>query len=164
MGLNSLISLVTFIFQIGLTYLSLSFVYMAYVLLDYEGGFEAFIGVILLQPLFALVLASITIAACLLIGLPIRLTAGLNLWWREHVFIAVAMAFVGLCLCAASFLPGQMDETIIVTEGAEITKKIPDAALAISGWFSLAFGTLHLYMPLGMQRSMERLISRLLKG
>lgn len=164
MGLNSLISLVTFIFQIGLTYLSLSFVYMVYVILDYERGFEAFIGVLLFQPLFALILASLTIAACLLVGLPIRFIPRLNLWWREHVVVAVAIVFVGLCLCAVSFLPGLMDETTIVHEDWERTKKIPHAVLTISGWFSMAFGTLHLYMPLGMQRSMERLISRLMKS
>jgi hypothetical protein len=112
---------------------------MVFVLLDYQGGFENFIGSILFQPIIGALFSGFTIFICLIIGLPIRLNRLVRSWWSRNYFVAIGLLFIGLVLLttALSFPESYVD--------ANITRQSPNMILASSGWFISAFSTLHIF-------------------
>lgn len=56
-----------------ITFITLILIYMILVLLDYQGGFDGFIGTTFFQPIIGGLISIVTIGICLLIGLPIRI-------------------------------------------------------------------------------------------
>lgn len=114
---------------------------------DYQGGFANFIGLTLFQPFLAFVFSILTVCLCGLIGLPIRLNNQLNNWWRTHFYVSILIGFLGLVACAISLLPGFTEEVTYRVDGMDMAQTVPNHIFFISGWFLVAFGTLHTYPP-----------------
>lgn len=117
--------------QAGLTFVVLLGTYLLLALLDYPGGFPAFIGFLVFQPLMGALFSLATVSVCVLVGLPLRL-ADFGSWWRQQPWLALAGAGAGGALLVLSlFLRGASDSAAF----AEPLVR----ALAATGWFLLAF-------------------------
>ena len=134
---------------------------MIFAFLDYEGGFDSFVGLTIFQPIFAAILSILTIFCCLLIGLPIRLITKLNSWWTRHFYIAILLTSFGLALLGLSLTPQFIETTTITRNGLETTKEIPNGGLVIIGWLLTAFSTLHIYPPNRMTRKAQEILTTL---
>jgi hypothetical protein len=131
-------------------------VYMIVAVLDvYESGVPETIGFLIFQPLFGLILVAITIFACFLVGLPIRLHQIANRWWRARQTIPLIGIITGLGLIAASFHPTLMTQTELVIDGTRVNKAIPNVGLAVGGWFLTSFSLLH-WFPKGLINLMQK--------
>ena len=101
------------------------------------------IGFVIFQPVFGIVLSGLTIIACIILGLPIRLIPRLYNWWSERPFIIFIAVTVGLILLIMSVF--FTDTVNAVSDGEEKTKQIPNISFALTGWFLTAFSLLHFY-------------------
>lgn len=144
---NMLSRIITITYQVITTLILLLIVYITLVMLDYNGGIDSFIGVIIFQPLIGLIISFITISICILAGLPIRLYKPLNDWWLSHQLIPILMIISGVILIIVSFSPAFRDIATYYDDEIEmeITREVPDTILLATGWFSIAFFNLHFY-------------------
>ncbi|GAA4385065.1 hypothetical protein [Hymenobacter koreensis] len=134
-----LIGQLTLSFSVG------CFVYMLFALLDFEGGFPAFLGMVTFHPLMAVVLVSATMMVGLLAGLPLRFNNALRRWWVRHFAVQAGLIALGLVLLIGAVV---FPETRSVDPAELGIKLVPNLTLAISGWLLLIFGLLHVYPPL----------------
>lgn len=132
---------------------------MLFAMFDYQGGFTNFVGLTLFQPILAILLSILTVIVCGLVGLPIRLNKRLNTWWRTHFYISILIGFLGLVACAISLMPGFVEEVTYRMDGMDMTQTVPNRILSISGWFIVAIGTLHTYLPKFIQDRLESLLT-----
>lgn len=132
---------------------------MLFAMFDYQGGFANFVGLTLFQPILAILLSILTVIVCGLVGLPIRLNNRLNTWWRTHFYISILIGFLGLVACAISLMPGFVEEVTYRMDGMDMTQTVPNRILSISGWFIVAIGTLHTYLPKFIQDRLESLLT-----
>ena len=103
------------------------------------------VGFIIFQPIFGIFLSGLTILACIILGLPIRLIPNIYNWWSKRPYIIFAGIFIGLILVLLS-LNSHFTETAKVTiDDEEQTKEIPNSILALTGWALTAFSFLHFY-------------------
>ncbi|WP_276132058.1 hypothetical protein [Polluticoccus soli] len=132
--------------QVAVTFAVLFVVYMVFAVLD--GGEADMIhmaGLLFIQPILAVIYSAATIFACYLVGLPIRLNATVNNWWRSRPLIPVIGVVTGIMLLLLSF-HGDLSETVTVTlDAEEVTKQIPNITLILTGWFFVAFFSLHFF-------------------
>ena len=143
--MNRLLTIFIFIFQLVLTFVLMFCVYMVFALLDYQSGIDGLVGLPLFQPVFATIISIVTISLCFVAGLPIRLHRGVREWWVRYYYIAIIGIVAGFVLLALSLLP-QFQMTVL-TDGQDVTKQIPNIGFVMTGWFILAFSTLHLFPP-----------------
>jgi hypothetical protein len=132
---------------------------MLFAMFDYQGGFANFVGLTLFQPILAILLSILTVIVCGLVGLPIRLNNRLNTWWRTHFYISILIGFLGLVACVISLMPGFVEEVTYRMDGMDMTQTVPNRILSISGWFIVAIGTLHTYLPKFIQDRLESLLT-----
>jgi hypothetical protein len=125
--------------QAGLTFVVLLGVYLLLALFDYTGGFPAFVGLLVLQPLMGVLFALATMSMCVLVGLPLRVAA-FGRWWRQRPLLALAGAGVGGALLVFSLFLRGASHPAGFTEPSVL-------ALAATGWFLLAFCLLHVFLP-----------------
>ncbi|WP_111323032.1 hypothetical protein [Algoriphagus chordae] len=126
---------------------------------DYQGGFANFVGLTLFQPILAILISILTVIVCGFVGLPIRLNNRLNTWWRTHFYVSILIGFLGLVACAISLMPGFVEEVTYRMDGMDMTQTVPNRILSISGWFVVAIGTLHTYLPKFIQDRLESLLT-----
>jgi hypothetical protein len=144
--MKKFISLSTILFQLFITFVALFVIYLIFALLDMdefdmitEGAFLIF------QPIFAIILSTLTIVACIIVGLPIRLLPRVKMWWSSRPIIPFITLTIGIILLLLS-LNANLTETRIVTiDGIEREKEIPNYSLSLTGWFMTAFSLLHFY-------------------
>ena len=117
--------------QAGLTFGVLLGTYLLLALLDYTGGFPAFIGLLVFQPLMGALFSLATMRVCVLVGLPLRLAA-FGSWWRQRPLLALAGAGAGGALLVLSLFVRGASHAAAFTEPSVL-------ALAATGWFLLAF-------------------------
>lgn len=142
------------------TFISLLVIYMIFVLMDYQGGIDSFIGTTLFQPIVGGLISIVTIGICLLIGLPIRIYDRINTWWTKRIWLSISGVVFGLSLIIVSLLPS-MTETIDTTIENEIIKRqIPNVGFAITGWFLTGFSLLHLFPPINFRLWTEEIIAK----
>ena len=132
---------------------------MLFAMFDYQGGFANFVGLILFQPILAILISILTVIVCGLVGLPIRLNNRLNNWWRTHFYVSIIIGFLGLAACAISLMPGFLEEVTYRMDGMDMNQTVPNQILSISGWFLVAIGTLHTYPPKFIQDKLESLLT-----
>jgi hypothetical protein len=125
--------------QAGITFVALLGIYLLLALLDYRGGFPAFIGLVTFQPVLGAVLSLATISVCVVVGLPLRLTA-LGNWWRQRGYLALGGALAGGGVLGLFLLLGGATE-------AAATAGSSAFVIVCSGWFLLAFSLLHAFPP-----------------
>lgn len=160
--MKSIFNILTLGIQLGLTFVLTVSIYLVFALLDYEGGFDGFVGLTLFQPIMAVILSALTIFYCLIIGLPIRLIWKLNSWWTQHFYLAILLTFIGLTMLGLSFTPQFIEINTITIDGLEITKDVPNAGLAITGWLLTAFSTLHIYPPKRLTKKVQDIFTNLI--
>lgn len=132
---------------------------MLFAMFDYQGGFANFVGLTLFQPILAILISILTVIVCGFVGLPIRLNNRLNTWWRTHFYVSILIGFLGLVACAISLMPGFVEEVTYRMDGMDMTQTVPNRILSISGWFVVAIGTLHTYLPKFIQDRLESLLT-----
>jgi len=147
--------------QLGLTFTVLVCLYMVFAILDYQGGFDSFIGMVIFQPIMAALLSGLTIICCMTVGFPIRLIKNLNEWWTRHFYVAFILSLVGLTLIGLSLTPQFIEETTISTDEMEIVKSLPNFGLIITGWFVTAFSILHIYPPHSLKVKAQHILTEL---
>lgn len=140
---------------IGTTFI----LYMLFAMFDYQGGFANFVGLTLFQPISAILISILTVIVCGLVGLPIRLNNQLNTWWRTHFYVSILIGFLGLVACAISLMPGFVEEVTYRMDGMDMTQSVPNRILSISGWFLVAIGTMHTFLPKFIQDRLESLLT-----
>jgi len=127
------------------------FIYMIFVLLDYQGGIDGFIGTTIFQPILGGLISVLTIFVSLIIGLPIRLGKTINSWWSRNFLIPILGTITGLTLLVISFLPSFKETVKTIIENQETTKELPNLMLVSIGWFLTAFSTLHIFPTDGIK-------------
>ncbi len=152
---SRLFNIAIILFQVGLTLVTTFGLYMLFAMFDYRGGIANFIGLTVLQPIFAILLSVVTVIVCGLVGLPVRLNRKLNEWWRTHFYVSILIGLSGLIACAISLTPGFVEEITYSMDGSDRTHTVPNQILSITGWFLVAFGTLHVYPPKFLQNKLE---------
>lgn len=134
------------LFQVFVTYAVLLIVYLIYALLDGDkDNLDNPIAFFLFQPILGLIISSITVAACLIVGLPIRLVKRLQLWWYAKPAIPLLGAAIGLVLLLLAFYPAWEETMQVVVDGELTQKQVPNTVLSLTGWFVTAFSLLHFY-------------------
>ena len=108
----------------------------------YEGGPQVVIWLV-----YAGVLSALTIAAVLVLGLPLRLIGRALSWWRAKVWMPIAGALVGVAAIILSFSPALVVKSIVVIESIDYTAVTPAWPLLITGWGILAFCVVHFWLP-----------------
>lgn len=124
---------------------------MIFVLLDYQGGIDGFIGTTIFQPILGGLISVLTIFVSLIIGLPIRLGKTINSWWSRNFLIPILGTITGLTLLVISFLPSFKETVKTIIENQETTKELPNLMLVSIGWFLTAFSTLHIFPTDGIK-------------
>ena len=110
-------------------------------LLSVQAGlsFVVLLGLLVFQPLMGALLSLATMSVCVLVGLPLRLTA-FGSWWRQRPLLPLAGAGAGGALLVLSLFLRGASHSAAFTEPSVL-------ALAATGWFLLAFCLLHVFLP-----------------
>ena len=136
----------TILFQLFLTFGVLFLIYMVFAILDNdEADMITELGLLTIHPLFAAIFSSITIIACILLGLPIRFNSKLNIWWTDKPFVSISVGIIGLILLLLSLNQNFTESTKVTINEEEVMKQIPNTTLALTGWFLTGFSLLHFY-------------------
>jgi hypothetical protein len=133
---------------------------MIFVLLDYQGGIDSFIGTILFQPILGALFSILTIVICLLVGLPIRISKRINLWWTDRFRLPVASAFCGFSLMIISLLPAMMKTVSTMVDNEVVKKQVPNIGAAAAGWLLISFSLLHVFPPKRLILWIEQIICK----
>jgi hypothetical protein len=145
--MSKTITILTLGLQIALTFIATFCIYMVFALLDSDFGLDGLFGLVIFQPIIAIILSGLTIFVCLIVGLPIRLNSKLNYWWTTNFYIAIIGTIIGLTFLFLALLP-TFSETITYDLNGETTlKEIPNSTFSYIGWLLTAFSILHIYPP-----------------
>lgn len=151
----------TILFQILTTFALLFVVYMIFALLDNdEADLINETALFVIEPIYGIVFSTLTIVACIIVGLPIRLIARLYKWWSSKPLIAFAGIIIGLILLAISYNSHFIETTNVIIDGESKTKQIPNITLVLTGWFLTAFCLLHFYPLTIIKRFKTKLFSK----
>src|ERR1700752_5117915 len=96
---------ISLLFQVVLTFIVLFGIYMVYAFLDVlEIDMMGGLGFIIFQPILAFIITSLTILACLVVGLPIRLIKKVRMFWLSWPIIPLIGAVTGLLLMFTAYI------------------------------------------------------------
>jgi hypothetical protein len=144
--MKKFISLSTILFQLFITFVTLLVIYLVFALLDMddfdmitEGAF------LIVQPIFAIILSTLTIIACIIIGLPIRLIPRVRNWWSQRPILPLLGLAIGVGLLLLSLNANLMETKKVIIGDIEKEKEIPNYPLALTGWLMTAFSLLHCF-------------------
>jgi hypothetical protein len=132
--------IITYFLRIIITLIVLMSVYFVFALINYQSGFDGFVGMLLFQPLFALSLACITTFLVSILGLPLIFNKKLNRIWKAAFYpvalgiFIVLLLLVVVALAFANFISWNFN---LITQ----------ESTAIFAWFSLAFLVIHCPAP-----------------
>ena len=136
---------------------------MVFALLDSDFGFDGLFGLIIFQPIIAIILSGLTIFVCLIVGLPIRLNSKLNYWWATNFYIAIIGIIIGLTFLFLALLPTFRETATYELDGQPNIKTIPNSILSISGWLLTAFSLLHIYPPRQLTEKVKSVFEKVFK-
>ncbi len=154
--MSRIVTILTFGLQIASTFISIFCIYMVFAMLDSDFGVDGLFGLVIFQPIMAIILSAMTIFVCLIIGLPIRLNKKLNYWWTRNFYISIIGTIIGMTFLFLALLPA-FTETVAYDLDREPTiKQIPNSIFSMTGWILTAFSILHIYPP---RQSTEKLKS-----
>lgn len=139
-------SAISILFQFILTSIVLFAIYMVYALLDIpEIDMIAGIGFLIFQPILGFILTFLTIIACLIVGLPIRLVRKVRDLWLSKPLLPIAGAAIGILLLFLSFDNNFTELKEVTLDYGTVDKEVPNTKLALIGWFLTAFSLFHFY-------------------
>lgn len=145
--MNKVITILTLGFQIALTFIATFSIYMVFALHDSDFGIDGLFGLVIFQPIMAIILSGLTTFVCLILGLPIRLNNKLNYWWTSNFYISIIGAICGLTFLFLALLPTFSETIAYDLDGEPILKQIPNSIFSIIGWLLTTFFLLHIYPP-----------------
>jgi hypothetical protein len=145
--MNKILHILIIVFQFALTFIATVCIYMISAILDSNFGIDGLFGLIIIQPILAVIFSILTIIACTIVGLPIRLIKSVNKWWRDHWYISIMGIIVGSILFLLAFSPSLQEVITVQLDGEDTLKEIPNLTLICVGWFTTAFNLLHIYPP-----------------
>lgn len=155
--LKLLILSLQMVFAFALTFI----VYMLLTLDQiFEYRFDNIIGHAVIPPKMVAIICGLTILACLLVGLPIRLVRAINNWWTNHFAISVYGILLGIILIILADISSFREIVKVVVDGIEQTNEIPNTYLGITGWFVTAFFALHMYPPAFIRTLSDKFIQK----
>lgn len=93
----------------------------------------------------------ITMAAMLIIGLPIRLIPTVRRWWIANGEISVAGIVLGCIAIIASYARGHQEEG--QADGLAYSAWVPDYPWLLAGWLLMSFFLTHAWFPPRWRRS-----------
>lgn len=161
--MNKTITILTFGLQITLTFIATFCIYMVFAFLDCDFGFDGLFGFVIFQPVIAIILSSLTIICCIIIGLPIRLYTKLNNWWITNFYVSILGTFIGLTLLFLSLLPVFSETVTYNLDGFPTSKQIPNATFSYIGWLLTSFSILHTYPPRQLTEKIKSLFEKVFK-
>lgn len=136
---------------------------MVFALLDNDFGFDGLFGLVIFQPIIAIIFSGLTIFCCLIVGLPIRLNNKLNYWWTTNFYIAIIGTICGLLILISAML-SEFQETVTTCRGEdEASKQIPNSMLSCLGWLLTAFSILHTYPPRQLTEKIKSIFEKVFK-
>jgi len=96
---------------------------------------------LMFQPFVGGILTSIAIAILLVVGLPLRLVAGLHQWWQHYWWMAFVLGSVAFIMMYASWLP----QFRVQVRDPELDVMVDSfhPVLAFGGWMLTIFAVLH---------------------
>lgn len=121
---------------------------MFFALMDYKGGIGGFVGLTIFQPIMGMIFSGLTIIACTIVGLPIRLHKPIRTWWVLKPYIPLLLFVLGIVLVIVAHLPSQMSWISRWEKDYEIRELVPNTYFIVVGWLAIGFSLLHFY-PLG---------------
>lgn len=145
--MNKTITILTLGLQIALTFIATFCIYMVFALLDSDFGFDGLFGLVIFQPIIAMILSGLTIFCCLIVGLPIRLNNKLNYWWTTNFYVSIIGTIIGLTFLFLALLPTFSETVTYDLDGLPTSKQIPNSIFSYIGWMVTAFSILHTYPP-----------------
>lgn len=116
-------------------------IYMIYALSGYQGGIDGVVGIFVFHPLMAMMLSSLTVICCLVLGLPIWFCEKVNIWWTNRSYIPIVLICIGIGLMLLSHM--YKAEFNWLDNGREKIEYIPNIYLFVTGWFLISFSTLY---------------------
>jgi len=143
--MSRIIDILIFVLQITMAFITAFCIFMFFALLDSEFGFDGLVGLLIFQPIWAVIFSGLTILFCLIVGLPIRLSKKINHWWTTNFYMPIIGIVVGLSLLILDILNEKPISATI--DGEEALRQIPDPTLVICGWLLTIFCILHTYLP-----------------
>ena len=161
--MNKTITILILVLQIALTFIATFCIYMVFALLDSDFGFDGLFGLIIFQPIIAIILSGLTIFVCLIVGLPIRLNNKLNYWWTTNFYISIIGTICGLTFLLLALLPTFGQTVTYDLDGASTLKQIPNSILSITGWLLTAFSILHIYPPRQLTERAKSILQKTFK-
>lgn len=162
--MGKIIAIFTFAFQISLTFIATFSIYMVFALLDSDFGLDGLFGLIIVQPIMAIILSGLTIFFCLIIGLPIRLNKKINHWWTTNFFVPIIGATLGLIFLILALLPAFSETVTYELDGEPTLKETPNSFFSIAGWLLTAFSLLHVYPPKQLIKRLQNMFTSKLKS
>jgi len=149
--------------QIALTFIATFCIYMVFALLDSDFGLDGLFGLVIFQPIIAIILSGLTIFVCLIVGLPIRLNSKLNYWWTTNFYISIIGTIIGLTFLFLALLPTFRETATYDLDGQKTLKQIPNSILSIFGWLLTAFSLLHIYPPRQLTEKAKNIFQKTFK-
>ena len=144
--MNKIISLATITFQLFTAFGGLFIIYIIFAVLDMNDfDLPSGIGFLIFQPAYGFIISGLTIVACIILGLPIRLIPRVYNWWSRKPVIIFIGIFIGLILLLLSLNSHFTETAKINVDGVDRTKEIPNSILVSIGWLLTAFCLLHFY-------------------
>lgn len=133
---------------------------MIFVLLDYQDGIEGLLGTMLFQPLLAGLLSVVTIAVCLVVGLPIRINRAINSWWTKNLWLPITTLVLGISFLILSGHPSFRDTVSTTIENHNGYKEIPNLTFVTLGWILTAFSMLHVFPSSDFRLRTEKTLTK----
>jgi hypothetical protein len=161
--MSKTITILTLGLQIALTFIATFCIYMIFAILDNDFGFDGLFGLVIFQPIIAIILSGLTIFVCLIVGLPIRLNSKLNYWWTTNFYISIIGIIIGLTFLFLSLLPTFKETATYDLDGQQTLKQIPNSILSIFGWLLTAFSLLHIYPPRQLTEKAKNIFEKTFK-
>jgi hypothetical protein len=144
--MDKISSSISILFQVVPTFFVMFGIYMIYALLDFlEIDMIGGIGFLIFQPVLGFILTFITIIACLIVGLPIRLLKNVRGFWLSKPFLPIAGAAIGIIMLVLSFNSNFTELKEVTLDYGTVEKEVPNTMLTLVGWFLTAFSLLHFY-------------------
>lgn len=157
-----IITIFTLGLQTAMTFIATFCIYMIFALLDNDFGIDGLFGFIFIQPIIAIFISGITILVCLVAGLPIRFNKKLNYWWTTNFYISIIGALTGLTLLMLAIVPDLSETVSAEINGQEISTKVPNSTLSITGWLLTAFFTLHIFPPRPLTEKIKTIFQKII--
>ena len=133
---------------------------MIFVVLDYQGGIEGFMGTMLFQPLLGGLFSVVTTATCLVPGLPIRINGTINSWWTNNLWLPITTLLIGIGFLVLSGHPSMRDTVSSIIENQSGQKEIPDLTFVTMRWILTAFSMLHIFPSSNLRLRTEKLLTK----